>query len=212
MNRTVLFLLCCFFFAHYAHGAQALSVSHLEIEALANSRDISWWDTLSNYLGIRRMVPIRPKEGTVLKVISSAYASSPYQTDASPCVTAAGTVVRPGTVAANFLPLGTIISIDDKKYIVEDRMNARYDGYYLDIWFPSTSEALEFGRQDLEITILGYGTPGDDIAVDSLEKEVAVEPKKGIWESITSPASKIVELLFTRTYSNPNKYDVDCTK
>lgn len=190
-----------------------LSASRVEVVIPGEQAPrLSWWGRLWSYVGIRGTVRIRPKEGTVLRVVSSAYASSPYQTDSTPCITAAGTTVRPGVVATNFLPLGTIVSINDKKYIVEDRMNSRYDGYYLDVWFPSTSEALEFGRKKLDITIVAYDKPGAVLSpTPTPAPEVAEAHTETFWQSVASSASTIGAFLFTRTYSDPNKYDVDCT-
>jgi len=196
MNRIFVVLGLCAMFATSLE-AHAFAPARLEV-MIPNAPypDTSWWNTIWLSLGLRKTIRIRPKEGTVLTVISSAYASSPYQTDATPCITAAGTTVRPGVVATNFLPLGTIVSIEDKKYIVEDRMNSRYNGYYLDIWFSSTREALDFGRKKLDITILEYGEPGAE-----LSPSPSIQPeKKKFWQ------------LFTRTYTDPNAYDVDCSK
>ncbi|OGY30721.1 MAG: hypothetical protein A3C02_01170 [Candidatus Andersenbacteria bacterium RIFCSPHIGHO2_02_FULL_45_11] len=182
---------------------QSLTAAHLSVSVDGeHAPSQSWWKRIWSYLGIRN-ARIRPEIGTTLRVESSAYASSPYQTDATPCITAAGTTVRPGVVATNFLPLGTIVSVDGKKYIVEDRMNARYDGYYMDIWFPSTSEALEFGRKKLAITIIGYGEPGDVIE-PTPTPFVSPEPEKTMWRAIA-------DFLVTKTYKDPNRYDVNCT-
>lgn len=224
MNRILFITLLCVLSASSIYGVAAQGVQpYLQDKSLAVSRfevvvpgasasPTTWWGKLSSYLGIRSAVRIRPKEGTVLKVVSSAYASSPYQTDATPCITAAGTTVRPGVVATNFLPLGTIVSIDDKKYIVEDRMNSRYAGYYLDIWFPSTSEALEFGRKKLEIKIVEYSKPGVEINPTPTPSPVVAEaPKKTVWQSVGASVSFLGDFLFTRSY-DPNKYDVDCSK
>ncbi len=216
MNRAVCLLLGCATLAAIAYDARAqvvqdylndtsLSTAHVEVVIVGEDiPQLSWWDKLMSYVGVRSMTRIRPKEGTVLRVVSSAYASSPYQTDSTPCITAAGTTVRPGVVATNFLPFGTIVSINNKKYIVEDRMNTRYNGYYLDIWFPSTSEALEFGRRKLDITIVGYDKPGAQLNPTPAPEVAQKKPKKTVWQSLS-------ELLFTKTY-NPNRYDVDCTK
>lgn len=125
----------------------------------------SFWQRLVRLLGARRPAP-----GTTLAIVSTAYAPSPYQTDKTPCITAAGTRVRPGTVAANWLPLGTLLNINGEVYIVEDRMNPRHQ-QSIDIFFPSTSEALEFGRRLLTISIIGYGTPGQPIREDEEKKE-----------------------------------------
>lgn len=105
----------------------------------------------------------RPPIGTTFTVKVSAYAPSVYQTDSTPCITAAGTRVRQGVVASNFLPFGTLLDINDQQYIVEDRMNPRYQGKFIDIWFPSTQQAREFGRQTLSVAIVGYGTPGQPL-------------------------------------------------
>lgn len=78
----------------------------------------------------------------------TAYSSEPGQTDDSPFLTASQTHVRDGVVAANFLPIGTRVKIPelfgDKIFIVEDRMNSRYDKR-MDIWMEKTSDARKFG-------------------------------------------------------------------
>ena len=90
-------------------------------------------------------------------VTATAYSSTPDQTDDSPFITASGTYVRDGIVAANFLPLGTLIKIPDlygdKIFIVEDRMNRRYV-YNIDIWFPERSHAKNFGVKKVKIEVI----------------------------------------------------------
>lgn len=174
----------------------------------------SWWQTLLSYVGLKSnngtLIPV----GTKLHVTSSAYAPSKYQTDANPCVTAAGTTVRPGVVATNFLPLGTILAIsgDVQKYIVEDRMNNRYKGYYMDIWFPSTSQALEFGRKKINITIVAYGKPGDVLVSPTPSPALRADSKdkKSIWNSVADSVSFIGQFLMTKV--DPNHYDVTCSQ
>lgn len=156
---------------------------------------------------VSRAVPKGPPIGTTFLVRSSAYASSPYQTDATPCVTAAGTRVRPGVVATNFLPLGTILEINGERYIVEDRMNPRYQGQFVDLWFPSTSAALEHGRQQLTVTIVGYGTPGENVRAQPDAGEV-VEP--GFFERVQLRAQSFSGLVSRFVQTNVNQYDVDC--
>lgn len=209
-RRTTLLVLvfCLFYIVALDAHAQIIQTSVSIAGEVAPPQ--SWWSRMWSYLGIRSSRRLHPEIGTTLHVVSSAYAPSPYQTDATPCITAAGTIVRPGVVATNFLPLGTIISIDGKKYIVEDRMNSRYDGYYLDIWFPSTSEALDFGRKKLPITIVDYAEPGAAIESPSPSPDVSDE-KKTIWASIGDSVSAIGHFLVTRTYSDVNRHDVDCT-
>ena len=90
----------------------------------------------------------------VVTVTITAYSSTVDQCDSTPFITASGTYVHDGTIAANFLPMGTIVKIPsvfgDKEFIVEDRMNVRYYKR-IDIWFPTRQEALDFGIQTLEI-------------------------------------------------------------
>ena len=88
------------------------------------------------------------EEHQTYRVAVTAYSSSPYETDSSPYITASGDWVQDGIVAANFLSFGTELKIPelfgDKIFIVQDRMHYR-KRYQVDIWFPSRSEALEFG-------------------------------------------------------------------
>lgn len=146
--------------------------------------------------------------GSKFTVNSSAYASSPYQTDSTPCITAAGTRVRQGVVASNFLPMGTILEINGERYIVEDRMNARYKGRFVDIWFPSTEAALNFGRQRLEATIVEYGTVGQKLNVVTEEEPEPIKP------SVLKQASlrfiAITRAIARAIPANVNQYDVNC--
>ena len=105
--------------------------------------------------------PITIKKAKVssrtFKVSASAYSSTKDQTDDSPFITASGTYVRDGIIAANFLPFGTAVKIPeiygDKIFIVEDRMNSRY-WYNVDIWFPERSMAKDFGRKTVTIEVV----------------------------------------------------------
>lgn len=90
-------------------------------------------------------------------VLATAYSSTPDQTDSTPFITASGTNVRDGVIAANFLPMGTQIKIPDlygdKVFTVEDRMNRRYT-YRVDIWFPERDLAKIFGVKKIKIEII----------------------------------------------------------
>ncbi len=100
---------------------------------------------------------ITSKARGTYSVSVSAYSSTPDQTDDSPFITAKGTYVRDGIVATNFLPFGTAIKIPavygDKIFIVEDRMNKRYQTN-VDIWMADRQSALQFGRRNLVIEVL----------------------------------------------------------
>ncbi len=195
---------------HEIFAQSALSAERLQIDTTAIPElQKTWWQTVLSYIGLKTNTRARIPIGTTLRVVSSAYAPSKYQTDATPCITAAGTTVRPGVVATNFLPLGTIVSINNKKYIVEDRMNPRYNGYYMDIWFPSTSEAIDFGRKKLDIVIVAYGKPGDLIPTPT-PSPVADTTNKSIWSSISQSVLYIGQFLVSKV--DPNHYDVTCSQ
>jgi len=84
----------------------------------------------------------------------SAYTSDPAETDDTPNITASGTRTRDGIVACpRDIPFGTKVEIDGEQYVCEDRMNARYNNHF-DIWMEHKEDALEWGRQLLEVKIL----------------------------------------------------------
>lgn len=92
-------------------------------------------------------------------VIATGYSSTPEETDDTPFITASGTTVREGVIATNFLPIGTKLRIPkfygEKEFIVEDRMNIRYnDVAIIDIWFGDKQDARNFGKRKVEIEIL----------------------------------------------------------
>lgn len=98
-----------------------------------------------------------PSETKSYIVTATAYSSTVDQTDDQPFITASGTHVRDGVIAANFLPFGTIIKIPelfgDKTFVVEDRMNRRYF-YHVDVWFPTRQESADFGIKKVKIEVV----------------------------------------------------------
>ncbi len=78
----------------------------------------------------------------------TAYSSTPDQTDDTPFITASGTYVRSGIVAANWLKFGTKVRLPDyfgdQIFEVQDRMHERFSGR-LDIWMSSKEEARNWG-------------------------------------------------------------------
>lgn len=91
-------------------------------------------------------------------VLATAYSSTPDQTDDTPFITAMGTHVRDGIVATNILKFKTRVKFPneygDKWFVVEDRMNSRYNGLRrMDIWMPTREEAKQFGAKWLEVEI-----------------------------------------------------------
>jgi len=90
-------------------------------------------------------------------VIVTGYSSDPLETDDTPFITASGSFVREGIVAANFLPFGTKIRIPvlfgDEVFVVEDRMNPR-KRHQIDVWFPSKQEAINSGAHRTYIELV----------------------------------------------------------
>ncbi len=129
--------------------ASAFSVNRateLEIAAMQNA-------TLP--FGVLPTADLRNPSYT-LHVTASAYNSVPEQTDDTPFITASGTHTRPGVIAANFLPMGTLIKIPayfgDQVFTVEDRMNPRYDKR-IDIWMEEIHDARQFGVRTVAIEV-----------------------------------------------------------
>lgn len=98
--------------------------------------------------------PIEINSGKEYQVVATAYSSTVDQTDSSPFITASGTRVHDGTLAANFLKFGTKVKIPDiygdRIFIVEDRMR---DNHKVDVWFPSREQALKFGVKRTKIVV-----------------------------------------------------------
>ena len=76
--------------------------------------------------------------------------------------TASGRMVSRGLIAADprVLPLGSRVRLDHPgysgEYLVADTGGA-IRGRRIDIWTPSTSEAMRFGRRTVKLTVLSYG-------------------------------------------------------
>ena len=76
--------------------------------------------------------------------------------------TASGRMVGRGLIAADprLLPLGSRVRLDHPgysgEYLVADTGGA-IRGRHIDIWTPSSSEAMRFGRRTVRLTVLSYG-------------------------------------------------------
>ncbi len=99
-----------------------------------------------------------PERIQKIQVVVTAYSSSVWETDDTPYITAAGTWVRDGIIANNYLSFGTKIRIPqlfgDKVFVVEDRMHWTKGNYHIDIWFPNYQQALSFGAKRTYIEVL----------------------------------------------------------
>jgi 3D (Asp-Asp-Asp) domain-containing protein len=101
-----------------------------------------------------------PKVAPALLVIPpAAYVATAYSLRGR---TASGKPVQKGMIAADprLLPLGSRVHIEaggySGEYLVADTGGA-VRGRRIDIWTPTTHEAMRFGRRVVKLTILGYG-------------------------------------------------------
>jgi len=124
-------------FGNDASTVQAVSVSQTSPSAIVPSK--------------------RSAAKKTMMVVATAYSSSVDETDDTPFITAKGTYVRDGIIAANFLPFGTAVKIPaiygDKVFMVEDRMNKRFPDR-IDVWMPSKQAAFLFGKKKVVIEII----------------------------------------------------------
>ncbi len=110
-----------------------------------------------NYSVLKSREENEPEKYKVVKVLITAYSSTPEETDDTPFITASGSYVKEGIVAANFLPFGARIRMPkifgDQVFVVEDRLHEKNNDR-IDVWFPSKEKALKFGTKISEIEIL----------------------------------------------------------
>ena len=92
-------------------------------------------------------------------VAASPYVATAYSLRGR---TASGRMVSRGLIAADpsVLPLGSRVRLEHPgysgEYLVADTGGA-IRGRRIDIWTPSTSEAMRFGRRTVKLTVLSYG-------------------------------------------------------
>jgi 3D (Asp-Asp-Asp) domain-containing protein len=90
--------------------------------------------------------------------------SQPYMATAYSLrgVTASGRPASKGLIAADpsVLPLGTRVRVEagplSGEYLVADT-GGGVKGHRIDIWTPTTSEAIRFGNRAVKLTVLSYG-------------------------------------------------------
>lgn len=97
-----------------------------------------------------------------IRVVTAYNVGDTSQTDSTPCIDASNTNICRALgrgekrCAANFVPLGTVLNIENYGTCkVTDRMNRRYKNR-VDIAFPldKKAEALKFGKQELKVEVI----------------------------------------------------------
>ncbi len=103
-----------------------------------------------------RLIVAKEKPRRVVYITVTAYSSTQDQTDDTPFITARGTQVRDGIIAANFLRFGTRVRFPnmfgEKEFTVEDRMHPRFSER-ADIWMETREEAKQFGIRRLKMEV-----------------------------------------------------------
>jgi 3D (Asp-Asp-Asp) domain-containing protein len=103
--------------------------------------------------------------------------------------TASGQLVSRGLIAADpsVLPLGTRVRVEagsfSGEYLVADTGGA-VKGHHIDIWTPSTREALQFGRRAVKLTVLSFGGKRARPASSSVAKPASASLAKPTSESV----------------------------
>lgn len=104
----------------------------------------------------------KPRVARTYHARMTYYASEVGQTDGNPFVTASGSHVHWGTVAANCLPFGTKIRIPDaygsQIFTVEDRHSTRFGCGLVDVW-TDYAPGHHVGNGQARVEVLGYVPP-----------------------------------------------------
>jgi len=85
----------------------------------------------------------------------TAYSSSRNETDSTPFIMASNKRVYEGAIACPIkFSFGTVVLIENKVYVCEDRKNQLKHPDEFDIWMESKELALEFGVKKLEVFVV----------------------------------------------------------
>ena len=105
--------------------------------------------------------PVEPEYSyeLVYDVVVTAYSSEEEQTDSTPTITATLEECYYGGCAVSrdmekIAPMGSTIIFDNRKWIVNDRMNKKWRGWMVDIWMETKEEATIYGRQRKPVVVM----------------------------------------------------------
>jgi len=135
---------------------------------IANASSVTYYEAPEKVHHVQRITPtplppvetlavvskILPHEKMIAEV--SAYTSSADETDSTPNINAMGTKPGPGSIACpTRYAFGTKVIIGTDEFTCDDRMNPRYaGGDYFDIWVETKTEAMQWGRRTVKVTML----------------------------------------------------------
>ena len=104
-------------------------------------------------LNTSRTIVVQNNNYYIKTATITGYSSTEDQTDSTPFLTASQKQVKKGIIACpREIPFGSKVEIEGKAYICEDRMSKKFNDRF-DIWFESTEEALEWGRQTKMVVV-----------------------------------------------------------
>jgi len=106
---------------------------------------------LENCFVVAPRIPLIPHIQTLATI--TAYNPTKEQCGQNPGIMASGKRVYEGSVACpRELEFGTVVRIDGKWYVCEDRTSRKYDGRF-DLLMFSEEEAIKFGKQIKEVEV-----------------------------------------------------------
>lgn len=158
-------------FSSYAHAGYfdrlgSKRTSSTLVQGLSENRiseSTDFWDIVNKTISDGQKKPLEFRVVKTYNVLATEYTSTPEQTDDTPFITADGTYVHDGIIAANFyvngkkVPFKTLVRIPDifgdKIFEVRDRMNSRYTNN-IDIWVADINVARQFGAKRVDIEVI----------------------------------------------------------
>lgn len=98
--------------------------------------------------------------GPTVRMLATAYTHAPPEGDVNGTgdgLTATGTPVRPGVVAVDpeIIPYGAVVCVHGLGCFRAEDTGGEIRGNRIDIFVPSRSDALKFGRRWVDVQILG---------------------------------------------------------
>ncbi len=126
--------------------------------------------------------PVLPSVLRTYSIDVTAYTSTVEECDSDPFITADGSRVRDGIIAANFLPFGTKVRFPslfgDRVFEVHDRMNKRYN-LRADVWMNNGSAMRQFGiHHNVTIEVVQWGNNRDTAWAKRALEAAAVKTAK----------------------------------
>ena len=122
-----------------------LLIPSISLSDFAFNLDIEQYPTIE----IQEVVKVEVKDEHWIEAEVTAYSAGDGNTPG--VIMASGKHVYEGAVAYNGLPLGSVLEIEGRQYVVEDR--CKYDDT-VDIYMNEVSRAYQWGRQWRKVKVV----------------------------------------------------------